>query len=637
MIHPARLRHSFGAISLGRVCGLARFLVVGVLVANGASLAQENRLRRVADRFLRLPLPVIQARPLESTVRIGDAPLSTGRLEQTQRSVGDVSANASVQLVRPAGHTKSSGGIVLLPPSLSEDSSPEQALRRIGNTPEGTAGSTQSLFRPTALLDSSLFTNVSPLPHGEEVAVSAVGAGKFDEPLPPLAEELQRFGGSSLYEAESELRSTSHGHAFEEHVKHLRLPESIENSQPPVTAYQDFLGADPIAPWTGLKWFGDEGFQWEPRFVTHGSYEVFGLFLEQGGTRQDIVGHQLIVDLDLRLTGTERAHVQFRPLGRRNTGGSFFQLDDPTGYDDNSTGIPDRWWIEGEFNSLFAGLIDDDFTPLDYHITVGKVPYAVHNSLLINDEVTGVIVNKNTFLIPPLSNLNLQGFYFFDDVDTATPHSTELVGMHASADWRNAFIEGTVAYVSHSDDNSFDSRYAAISATQFFGPITVAGRALFKGGDEARTGDGALFVAESNLTRAMPHEVSCHTGIDHAVIYGNFFKATSGWSPISGANFNRLRSTFSVDPLVRIGQGLNPADTVGASIGVQLFRDHEDESFTPEVAWEQPQGDSVWGVGLRWQRKLGPQIYLDAAGIVTWSDNPLLEREGLFVSTFVVF
>jgi hypothetical protein len=509
------------------------------------------------------------------------------------------------------------------PESGGQASRLEQAPRSSGKDRIMTAGTARSLFQPTSTVANLV------VPTSFEL--------EDNEALPPLAEELQRFGGASLYESEGEL-ATSQFHDHDTgHVKHLRLPESWEKPNPPITSFQDFLGADPIGSWDGLKWFGDEGFQWEPRFITHGSYEVFGLFIEQGGTRQDSVGHQLIVDLDLRLTGTERAHVQFRPLGRRNTGGSFFRLDDPTGYDDNSTGIPDRWWIEGEFYSLFGGLIDDQFTPLDYHITVGKVPYAVHNSLLINDEVTGVIVNKNTLLIPPLSNLNLQGFYFFDDVDTATPRSTELVGMHASADWRNAFIEATIAYVSHSDDSSFDSRYAAASATQFFGPVTLAGRALFKGGDASGTGDGALFVAESNLTRLAPHEVSCVTGIEHAVFYGNFFKATSGWSPISGANFNRLRSSFAVDPLIRIGQGVNPSDTIGASVGVQLFRDHEDESITPEVAWEQPQGDSVWGLGLRWQRKLGPQIFLDASGIMSWSDNRQLEREGVFVSTFVVF
>lgn len=476
-----------------------------------------------------------------------------------------------------------------------------------------------------------------PLPLPDVAPTGGTDIEDQYDPLPSLEEELRRFGGSSLYEAEGEFNAHVSPHEYDSHAKFLRLPETWEKPLPPVTAYQEFVGADPIGAWNGLKWFGDDGFQWEPRFVTHGSYEVFGLFLEQGGTRQDIVGHQLIVDLDLRVTGTERAHVQFRPLGRRNSGGSFYRLDDPSGFDDNSTGIPDRWWIEGEFNSLFAGLLNDEFTPYDYHVTVGKVPYAVHNSLLINDEVTGVIVNKNTLLIPPLSNLNVQGFYFFDDVDTMTPRSTELVGMHASADWRNAFIEGTIAYVSHSADTGFDARYAAVSATKFFGPVTLAGRALFKGGDEAGTGDGALMVVESNLTRLMPAELACRTGIDYAVFYGNFFKATSGWSPISGGNFDRLRSSFAVDPLIRIGQGLNPSDTLGVSLGVQLFRDHEDESLTPEIAWEQPQGDTVWGMGLRWQRKVGPQIFVDASGIISWSDNRSLEREGIFLSTFMLF
>ena len=522
------------------------------------------------------------------------------------------------------GVVRLSDGRLPLPSSATESGRLEQAPRSTDTDCMMNAETTRSLFQPT-------ITTVT------KIVVATSFEREEEESLPPLEEELMRFGGSSLYEAEGGINNAAATHDENGSVKFLRLPESWEKPLPPLTAYQEFVGADPIGAWDGLKWFGEDGFQWEPRFVAYGSYELFGLFLEQGGTRQDSVGHQLIVDIDLRLTGTERAHVQFRPLGRRNTGGSFFRLDDPTGFDDNSTGIPDRWWVEGEFNSLFAGLLNDEFTPFDYHIPVGKVPYSVHNSLLINDEVTGVIVNKNTLLIPPLSNLNLQGFYFFDDVDTATPHSTELVGMHASADWRNAFIEGTVAYVSHSDDASFDSRYAAISATKFFGPVTLAGRALFKGGNEAGTGDGALFVAESNLTRLMPAELTCHTGIDHAVFYGNFFKATSGWSPISGANFDRLRSSFAVDPLVRISRGVNPSDTVGASVGVQLFRDHEDESITPEIAWEQPQGDSVWGVGLRWQRKLGPQIFLDASGIISWSDNHLLEREGIFVSTFMLF
>ncbi len=381
-------------------------------------------------------------------------------------------------------------------------------------------------------------------------AYSSAKTEADDEPLPPLEEELLLHGGSYLYVTEGDQlgfeESHDHGHA-----QVLRLPETWQKPLPPITAFQEFLGADEIQPWYGQKWFGDEGFQWEPRFVTSGSYQLFGQFLEAGGQRQDGVGHNLVLDFDLRATGTERAHVQYRPLGRKGTGGSFWQLNDPTGYDDNSTIAPDRWWIEGEFYSLFSDWLGDEFTPYDYHITLGKVPYAVHNSLLINDEVTGVIVTKNTLIVPPLSNLLVQGFYFFDDVDTPTPRATDLAGLHATADWRHAFLEATVAYVSHSGSSAYDSRYGAVSATKFLGPLTLAGRALFKGGDEAGSGDGALYVLESNFTRAASHELECSTGIQKAVFYANAFKATSGWSPISGANFNRLRSNFAVDPLVR--------------------------------------------------------------------------------------
>ena len=441
-----------------RECHVARHacvLFVSLAIVAGTSAAADNGFLRGVNQLLELPLPVTANHQPRSTIRIIPAPTPSA-VNQSSHRTGKVVSNSSMSVTLPVA---------------AQGNRPKQDLRssdiRDANQPAAaeTSRAEQRQFQPAA------FVAVAA-----EVPIASFSI-ETAEPLPPLAEELQRFGGSSLYEAEGEHAGSPFVHHGDDHVRNLRLPESWEKPLPPVTAYQEFVGADPIGSWDGLNWFGDDGFQWEPRLVAHGSYEMFGLFLEQGGTRQDAIGHQLIVDVDLQLTGTERAHVQFRPLGRRNTGGSFFRLDDPTGFDDNSTGIPDRWWIEGEFYSLFGGLIDDEFTPLDYHITVGKVPYAVHNSLLINDEVTGVIVNKNTLLIPPLSNLNIQGFYFFDDVDTATPHSTELVGMHASADWRNAFIEGTVAYVSHSDDASFDSRYAAVSATKFFGPVTLAGRA----------------------------------------------------------------------------------------------------------------------------------------------------------------
>ena len=158
--------------------------------------------------------------------------------------------------------------------------------------------------------------------------------------------------------------------------------------------------------------------------------------------RRDGIGHQLLLDADLALTGTERAHVQFRPLGGKNSGGSFYNFADPVGYVDNSEIAPQRWWIEGELQSIFGGLIDDPTQQWDVYFTLGKFPLALQNFLLMNDEATGILLGKNTLIIPPFSNINLQAFYLFDDVDAFSPGSTDILGIFAAL-----LVLGAVAVV----------------------------------------------------------------------------------------------------------------------------------------------------------------------------------------------
>jgi hypothetical protein len=455
-----------------------------------------------------------------------------------------------------------------------------------------------------------------------------------DEPLPPLEEELWLHGGSYLYEPEGD-RLNWPDEQSDARYDLLRLPEQWQKPRP-LTAFQEFLGPDPIDPRPGLKWFGEDGFQWEPRFVAYGSYEIFGIAVDDGGQRTDGIGHQALVELDLRLTGTERFHMQFRPLGEKNSGGSFFQFNNPSGYQSNATGVPDRWWFEGELFSMFSGLFDDEFTPRDYHIVVGKFPFVLHNNLLMNDDIIGVAINKNTLMPGPVSNLNVQVFYGFDDVDGFEGANLDVAGVHLTADYRLALLEATFASAHNSGSDDLDAYYAAFSATQFFGPLTIAGRLLSKWEDAGRRGDGQLYVLESNLHRILPHPVECATGIEHAVFYCNAFIATSGWNSISGGNFDRLRSTFEVNPLVQISRGMRIDDTAGVSLGVQLFRHHEDESIIPEIVWEESGGEAIFGGGVRYQRKIGPRTYIQLQGIRTWSDDVTLQRKGVFFSTFFI-
>lgn len=452
--------------------------------------------------------------------------------------------------------------------------------------------------------------------------------------LPPLEVELHQHGGSFLYEPLDVSASLYRPAGV--HSPVLRLPADWQTPQP-LSFPEDFLGSHLIAWDRAQSWFGENGAQWEPRFVAYGSYELFGSVLENAGRRRDGIGHQLIVDLDLALTGTERFHVQFRPLGGKNSGGSFLSFSEPTGYDDNADGVPQRWWFEGELQSLLGGLIDDPTQQWDVNVTLGKFPLALQNFLLMNDEVTGVILSKNNLLIAPFSNINVQMFYLLDDVDAFNRRSTEVVGLEVTADYRLAFLEATYLHTFDASQRDVDADYFALAGTQFFGPITLAGRVLLKTGNSAGSGDGQLYVIESNFTRRASPEVEERTGIELAVAYVNLFKATSGWSPVAGGNFDRLRNAFALNPLLQIAGGRAPTDTTGGALGVQLFRHHEDESIIPEVALEDVAGDSVWGAGLQYERKLSPRVYFNLRGLKTWSDNRSFVRAGVFVSTFLIF
>ena len=453
-----------------------------------------------------------------------------------------------------------------------------------------------------------------------------------DEPLPPLEEELWNHGGSYLYAPEGD-RLNWPAPREDAHFDLLRLPENYQKPLP-LEAFAEFLGADEILINPCLRWLGSAGYAWEPRFVGHGSYEVFGFALEENGQRQDVVGHQLAVDFDLRLTGTERVHVQYRPIGREATGGSYFQFSNPAGYVDNSTGEPDRYWFEMELHSVLGADVDP-FAALDYNLTVGRVPLALHNDLLINDELLAVVLSKNTIIFGNVSNLNVQGIYGFNDVSAqSNDGDAELYSIHASVDRHRVFYEATWALLEHDSNSARDTHYAAFSATNLFGPTTVAVRGMIKHGDEDGRGNGQLIVVESNRTRLFEHNC-CE--IEKGVFYANAFYANDGWNPIANGNFNRLRSSFEVNPLVRISSAPPVDDVWGAAFGVQLFRHHEDESIIPEIAYEAPGGTPVVGFGLRYLRKTSSRTYVEALGIVTIADDPAYDREGVFLSHTIVF
>lgn len=477
--------------------------------------------------------------------------------------------------------------------------------------------------------------DLPPVPEPADPPATYLDNGELIE-LPPLDDELLTHGGAQMYEPSDILNEVAPRCEDGHYEQPLRLNECWEEPQPFITWPDEYLGTGVVQWNPDLSWFGCDSYTWDPRFVLHGAYEIFGAVFEQNQERRDGIGHQLFVDLDFQLTGTERFHVQFRPVGEENTGGSFWQLNDPSRYIDNSTGVPQRWWFEGELQSMFGPWSGDERHQLDINYTIGRFPFLLHNGLLMNDEVVGVVVGKNTITNIGFSNVNIQGFYFLDELNSL-PAAGDMFGTQVTADYRHVFFEATYANIHRHNDRQFTSQYLALSGTKFFGPLTIAARTMYRIGDRAAGGDGHLQVIESTLTRSTSHTIECLTGIELAVAYLNVFYASDNWVTIAGGNLNRLRNSFAVNPLVNLSAGGAPVERYGAAVGVQLFRHHQDEAIIPEFAYEEQSADTSLGIGLRYRRKLNTRMFMELRGIKNWSDAAALRREGLFAGTTIIF
>ena len=441
-------------------------------------------------------------------------------------------------------------------------------------------------------------------------------------PLPPLEEELGYARGSFLYQPEGDRLGA------DPEAAGLRLPEDFVGPQP-IWAFAPFLGPGPIH--LRGKWFGAAGYAWEPRFVLAGEYRLFALGFRENGDDFLAAGHHLILDFDLQLTGTERFHVQWRPLGKRATGGSYYTFSQPTGYTDNSTAEPDRYWFEGEVGSIFGGWLDPT-RAWDWNVSAGKMPLAFHNRLLLNDEVLGLVVSKNNLLFGNFSNINIEAFYLFNDVDFDLDTNGRVAGLHVLADRRHAFYEATYAFWHKPGQDAM--HFTGFSRTQFYGLYTVALRALFKFAPQRLDGAGQFFVLE--VTRELSHRPWWFDW-KPAVAYLNAFRATKGWRSLGGANFNRLETAFEVNPIVRIAAGLAPEDRTGLVLGTQLFRRDEDESLTTELAWESREGTSVFGAGLRYQRKLTVRTWWELLALANTSPDSRYDRIGALATWFFLW
>jgi hypothetical protein len=208
--------------------------------------------------------------------------------------------------------------------------------------------------------------------------------------------------------------------------------------------------------------------------------------------------------------------------------------------------------------------------------------------LLINDNIDGIGITRNTLLPGNSSNFRITTFYGWGDIDTSfgAERDGELFAVLTSTDLRLSTVDADVAYLS-SDDGSGDLFAAGISAVQRLGVTNSSFRLLASWAD----GEETPFATDGVL---LFNELSWVPRGTHDLVYLNTFWALDRYTPaargVGGAGAGPLGRAGINFASVDLGSFDAPLssrayDVAGGALGYQRFFDHTRKQLLFELGF----------------------------------------------------
>ncbi|HEX9806111.1 MAG TPA: hypothetical protein VGA34_04365, partial [Alteraurantiacibacter sp.] len=159
-----------------------------------------------------------------------------------------------------------------------------------------------------------------------------------------------------------------------------------------------------------------------PGLSIYGDWRTAIAFNQNNG--QDIaqIATRLNLDVDFKITGTERIHAFFTPLqdNAQFTRFEFGGSDGNEKFNGEFDYEPQTLFFEGDLGSLYSGFSGKDAS-FDLPFTVGLFPLFLQNGIWANDAILGAafsIPAKNSPFLA-LANFDVTFFGAFDNVDNA--------------------------------------------------------------------------------------------------------------------------------------------------------------------------------------------------------------------------
>lgn len=338
---------------------------------------------------------------------------------------------------------------------------------------------------------------------------------------------------------------------------------------------------DPPGTWMGSKNPVDQAFS------MYGDLRSALAYNDEGATERKVLAFRLNLDVDWKLTATERLHAFFRPI---DNGTDFTGCERVAGdslCEGHFDAKPETLFFEGDLGAMAAGW-RGRYSSFDLPFAIGKIPLLFQNGIWLEDAFNGfafTIPARNSRLLD-ISNMDVTFFAGFANVDSGGVRDAagKLANGEADVYGVTTFIEANrgywelgYAYTYGETDKGFnDQSYHNISAAftrRYGGWLSNSVRVIHNFGQhrepgQKQTADGTLLLLENSLISYKPLTL---------VPYINFFAGfdrpqSVARDPGAGGVLKNTGINFETDGLTGFPKLDDQANnTAGGAIGIQYL------------------------------------------------------------------
>jgi len=411
----------------------------------------------------------------------------------------------------------------------------------------------------------------------------------------------------------------------------------------------DLYAAGPIGD--GINLFGNKD-RLFPQFEIFGDWRTAYGYSNNGNKKENSeIATRINLDVDLKLTATERIHAFFQPLQQN---GAFTRTEfGGAGHAQSQflhNGNVKDLFFEGDIGAITAG-ITDNYQSFDMPVAAGFVPLLFQNGVWMNDAVIGgaVTVPSRNVKQLDITNMDITFFGAGDKVTTKAlvnkdgsfaDDAGRLFGVASFIETLSGYIEADYGYVQDTrpGPTNFSYNNASLAFTKrYFDTISNSVRVVWNfgqnpGQNAPKTADGAILLLENSLIT------------DNEQLFVPYLNGWIGGShpqslardAAQGGILLNTGINFETDNLVNFPKLDDTGEhTFGGALGVEyLFDLHQQIVFElatvqviggPDKVGRPAKGDE-YGVGVRYQLPLNDRWILraDAMAAHRDDDDPLL-------------